>query len=603
MHKTTNIRTMPSLAPPRPWSLSELERVRRAIVVIDVVESVRLMQEDEAGFIERWRWFVHQVRTEVLPGHGGRMVKSLGDGMLLEFAAVPMALGAAFAVQSLHRGALPDAGFHLRLGIHCADVAIDDVDIFGSGVNLASRLAGLAGPDEIVASVDVRDQLVAGMDADIDDLGDCFLKHIDEPVRAFRIAAPGARGHLSMTIAAAPTNLRPTIVVLPMRALSAAGAESMLGEIIADDLIAALARSAQWNVISRLSAATLRARDAQIGELRRMFGASHILSGQFHCLAGNVRLSLELADARDAHVLWSDVRTCAVDALFSGHADVLADVVAQVSSAVLSKNLHRSGQLALPNLESYAVLMQGVGLMHRMSPRESDRASDALEHLVQRHPRAPEPRAWLGKWHVMRVAQAWTSDPQVEARHARAVVARALDLLPSHPLSLAIDGLIYAMVERDLGMAERRYEEALAANPNEAHAWLYLSSVHAHRGDGARARRCMARARAASPLDPLDYFYDIFDAWAALAAGDYADAERLALRSHQLNRQHLPTFTVLSAAHALAGHPAEARTVGRQLLALRPGFSVARFVAQFPGGPSAHARRLGDALLEAELPA
>ena len=186
---------MDSTTPDVPWPLPELTRARRAIVVVDVVESVRLMQEDEAGFIDRWRRFVHQVRTEVLPAHEGRLVKSLGDGMLLAFHAVPKAMSAALQAQA----AAAACGISLRVGAHVGEVSVDELDMFGAEVNMAARVATLAEPGGIVVTAMFRDELVDGLDARLEDLGPCWLKHVSAPVHAFsvhpmqRTVAPRAR--------------------------------------------------------------------------------------------------------------------------------------------------------------------------------------------------------------------------------------------------------------------------------------------------------------------------------------------------------------------------------------------------------------------------
>ena len=167
-------------------------------MVVDVVESVRLMQAHEADVIDRWLRFVNEVQTQVLPARGGRIVKSLGDGLLLEFELVPSAAAAALDLQrritphNANRGA--DAAIMLRAGVHVAEVVTDERDIYGSGVNLAARLATLAGPGEVIVSDQVHAMLVPGIDADVEDLGDCFLKHIEGPIRAYRLGAavPGS---------------------------------------------------------------------------------------------------------------------------------------------------------------------------------------------------------------------------------------------------------------------------------------------------------------------------------------------------------------------------------------------------------------------------
>jgi adenylate cyclase len=241
------------------------------------------------------------------------MVKSLGDGMLLEFEAVPQAVVAALAARSQRHTSSSAEHLPLRMGIHWTDVVVDDFDVFGSGVNLAARLATLGQPGDLVASVDVRDHLIAGVDAEIEDLGDCYLKHLDQPVRAFRLAPSGQPPQSTSEPRETNSNdLRPTIVVMPLRAISAPAAEAMLGDIVADDLIGAFARSEQWNVVSRLSATVAQGRKMTMEHLRGMLHASHVLSGHFRCHGSHARLTLELAEC----AVLSHRRT-----LWRGHGD------------------------------------------------------------------------------------------------------------------------------------------------------------------------------------------------------------------------------------------------------------------------------------------
>ncbi len=187
---------IPEILPPE----IEMARVVRTVLVVDVVESVRLMQEDEAGTVQRWRAFVDHVVHRLLPGQDGRLVKSLGDGLMLEFSRVSTAVNVAFAMQDAiaqaNRDAEPSRRLHLRIGINVSPLITDEHDVYGHGVNLAARLTTLAGPDEIVVSADVRDQLTPALDAEIEDLGECYVKHVQQPIRAFRVGAPGrATGH------------------------------------------------------------------------------------------------------------------------------------------------------------------------------------------------------------------------------------------------------------------------------------------------------------------------------------------------------------------------------------------------------------------------
>ena len=596
---------MPPNTPPDPWPLPDLQRARRAIVVVDVVESVRLMQEDESGFIDRWRRFVNEVRTAVLPAHGGQLVKSLGDGLLLAFERVPQAVAAALAMQqrvsapASPAGAPPPA---CRIGIHVADVAADQLDIYGSGVNLAARLAGLAQPNEIVVSPEARDEMLADWDAEIEDLGECWVKHLSQPQRAYRLgpASPRTSGEEIRPVAL-PLEC-PLIAVAPLATVNADPATASIGDVLADDLIAALSGNDAWRVVSRLSCSALKGREASLADWSSQTGATFVLSGRCLVQGSGLRVVMELAAARNASVVWAQSYRTTVPALFEGDDGLRSDVVANVAKAVFAHRVNVSRQIALPTLDSYALLLQGIGCMHRTSLPEEERARGALTHLIDRHPRAPEPRAWMAKWHVLQVAQARTADPLAHAGHARAFVSPALDMCPDHALSLAIDGLVHAFIERDLDAAQLRYEQALHHDPNESLAWLYLSAVHAHRGRGEQAVQCCERARRLSPLDPLGYYYDGFAAWACLAAGQDQRALELALRSMRGNRLHLPTHILLLQSLALCGQVERARQCAQALLAVRPKMSVARYLADFPGGANAHAQRLADALRIAGIP-
>ena len=194
-------------------SAQPLARVRRTVVVVDVVESVRLLLSHEEAVIARWCALTRTTTDELLPGHGGRLVKSLGDGMLLEFRDAPQAVATAFALQALcargNAGLPAEAAMLLRIGVHVCEVIVTELDVFGAGVNLAARLAALGRPGDVVVSAELREQLVPGVHAALEDLGDCFLKHIDQPCRAYRARPVGADPALSARLLGLDSRARP----------------------------------------------------------------------------------------------------------------------------------------------------------------------------------------------------------------------------------------------------------------------------------------------------------------------------------------------------------------------------------------------------------
>lgn len=581
-----------------------LQKVRQAIVVVDVVESVRLMQAFEADVIERWRHFVAEVRQRLLPPHQGRLVKSLGDGMLLAFAtpaqaaAVAGELHRSIARYNDKRGA--DAAIHLRVGAHVAEVVSDEIDVYGAGVNLAARLCTLASPGETLVSADFRDGLVDGLDPQVEDLGEFQLKHVETTVRAFRLGSQAA----TVLLPGFDTlwRERPAFAVLPLQTAGDDAEAEIVAEVVADQLTRELSGSQGWRVISRLSMVAFRGRHPGLDELARHLKPTWVVSGRCRVLGPLVRVSLEVADVRSASVVWSDIVEAPKDELLKIEGALGSRIAQSLLRAIFSFELQRSRTQPLPTLASHTLLFAAMALMHRVSPQDFARGRDLLELLCERHPRAPEPHAWLAKWHVLQVVQGWAPDPARAKAEGQSCVARALQERPDHALGLAVDGLIGGLLGQDLSHAERRYEAALAADPSESLAWLFQSATHAYRDRGEQAAQAAMTALRLSPLDPLRYFYDSFAAHAMLAAGRPAEAVGLAERSLRVNAAHLPTHRSLVIARMLAGQPEAARRDAQVLLALKPGFTVAGFLASYPGRETAFAARSAEALAEAGVP-
>lgn len=598
--------TMPSETSPSDPDWPALQRQRRAIVVVDVVESVRLMQANEADVIDRWRRFVNEVRTQVLPVHGGRLVKSLGDGLLLEFEGVPAAVAASLDIQRriapFNAGRLGDAVMGLRIGVHVADVVVDDVDIYGAGVNLAGRLATLARSDDVVVSAQVRDDLVQGLDADFEDLGECFLKHIPEPVRAYQV---GSMHDAGRNIEPGPElpELRPTVAVIPFRAVPGDVMAQLIGDALADDVIAGLSTAREMNVISRLSTATLRDRDVGLTEVARHLGAGYVLSGRVLLAGQRIKVSLELADTANARVLWAESVFGDARDVFHSDQALAAEIASKVGVSVIQSEVRRSGAQPLVTLKSHSLLLGAINLMHRTSLSDFDRARQLLEHLVERERRHPRPHAWLANWHALRVTQSHSAAPQEDTRRALDHARRALDCDPQCSLALAIDGVLQINLVKDLDTAELRLAAALEANPNEALAWLFKGVLHAFKAQGALAEEASTRALDLSPLDPMRHYYDSLAATAALGAGNYPQAIQLAQRSLRGNRLHPSTYRTLAMAQVMAGEQEEAAATVRQLLLLTPGYRVSDFkvLSGWSAGPLKD--HFAGALRSAGLPA
>jgi len=573
--------------------------------------AVELAEPDEranGSAASRWQEVADELAANVLPLHGGRVLKSMERGVLLGFPRVPHATKAAFEIQRVCEKANADAPaarpLLLRMGMQVGELIGEEQQVYGGEVNLAARLTTLAGPGEIVVSAGVRDQLTPVLDADVEDLGDCYVKPLNRPVRAYRVGPPGPRPVIEPTGAAG--ELQPTLAVIPFRARGGEAEHVILGEVIADHVISSLSRTTDMNVISRLSTTAFRGREATLQEVGALLHANYVVSGAYHVLGSRLSLIAELAEAKTGRVVWVDDVRGDVRSVIDGKAEAIDRLVAKIGAAVTAREMERAQIQPLPTLESYTLLMGSIALMHRLSRHDFDRARALLETLIERAPRRAIPHAWLAKWHVLRVWQGWASggarwigEYKQEAQVALDCTKRALDSDPSCSLALAVDGFVHTNLLKKLDVALERYDLALSVNPNDSLAYLLRGTLSAFKGQGPQAMKDTQRALRLSPLDPHRYFYDSLAATAALSAERYDRAIELAQRSLRSNRMHTSTLRAMAIAQWLSGRRDDARRTVGELLKIEPTLTVENYLSRHPAAEfdtgRAWARALGDA--------
>ena len=586
--------------PELPW-----QRVRRAVVVVDLVESVRLMERHEAAMIATWRTFLHAARTQLLPRRNGRMVKSLGDGMLLAFAEARDAVATVHALHELARGT-PLVGGHLplqlRAGVTLSEVVEDALDLYGAGVNLAARLAASPQPGGTWVDADVRDELVSGVDADIEDLGDLYLKHLTFPVHAYALTVCGQIRAPSFH---APVDLRPAVAVVPFQCRDGSDPRSVLGDLLVDEVGVRLARCDEWRLISRLSSAACAGRTLAPDVLGSTLGADYLCTGAYQVHGGQFSVQAQLVFAPTGEALWGTSGQAHVVDLLAGQSTLVQELGSGVAEAILGHGMQAVTSTPLPHLRSHELMLGAMALMHRTRRADFGHALDIIDHLEQRHPRAAQPSAWRAKWHVLRVVQGWSEDPVHDGELALQAGRRAVAADGRSSLALTMQGLVHAYLHSDFDAARDCYDGALAQNPHEGLALLLRGTMHAFMGEGAPAYAQTQEALRLSPLDPLRYFYLSLAASAAISDRRYDDAIALAEASLRLNRVHLSTYRSLAMAQSLAGRVSEASATVTQLLRLDPSFTTSRFRSRFPGRERApeFTTLLADALERAGVPA
>lgn len=576
----------------------------RAVLLVDVVESVRLIEQDEVNAVARWLALVDDVKARILPECRGRVVKSLGDGLLMDFDDVRSAVAAAFAIQHAssraNTGLAPDRKIQLRMGLEVSDVIVATDDVHGRGVNLAARLMSLAGPGEIVISENARDQLTTNLDADVEDLGDCYVRHLSQPVRAYRIGPPGPRPVVRPGMP--QDDLAPTIAVVPFSSRNASEDRDMLGEVLAEEIIRALSHTSDLNVISRLSTTAFRSRRATLAEISAHLNADYVLSGVYSTDGQRVTLDAELAEAKSGRIVWTERLKDQVSGILNGEPELIGRVIAEVSEAIITRELQRSRSQPLPTLKAYTLLLGAIALMHRGSLPDFEQARHLLQTLIERGAHHAIPQAWMANWHVLRLTQGWSADRRQDGYFALECTKRALDTDPNCSLALAIDGFVHTNLLKRLDLAEERYNLALLTNPSNALAWLLRGTLYAFTDDGPRAVDFTQRALQLSPLDPHRYFYDSLAASACITARQFDRALELANRSLRANRKHTSTLRVKAVAQWQLGLHDDARKTGLELLALEPTLTVGGWLERSPSAPYKIGKEFADVLRNVGVP-
>jgi adenylate cyclase len=582
----------------------------RTVLVCDVVDSVHWMQRNEAAAIAQWQTFLEAVKHQVIPKLGGRLVKSLGDGLMLEFLVAPQdALSAAFAMKEIaadirRADTSKQDNFWLRMALHHTTATVGDDDIYGHGVNLCARIATLAGPGEIVISTEMRDQLTDQLDAIVEDMGECFLKHIAEPQRVFRI---GVTDNLRTpsnfpAIAEYDVHWDIAVAVMPFDDISAESKFSPIGNVMADAVITHLSKSAAFRVVSRLSSVAVSGRQFSSQDIQKLLGVRYLVSGNYMCSGDQLIVMVELSDGRDGSVVWAEQLRYPLADLLDPHGALIGEIVYGVHSNIIRTEFKHSVSRPLPTVESYTLLLGSITMMHRMSHKDFSQARIMLEHLIERHPRNPSPRAWMAKWHSLAIAQHWTLDAHVEAKLGQVWISSALDIDPSNALALTIKGLLHGYVAKEFDLAAECYSAALRSNPSEPLAWIGTATVDAWKGEGAKAVLAAERALGLSPLDPMRYYFESLSSLAMLSARKYDKAIELATKSMFVNAGLTSTRKVLAIAQVLNGEVEKAKLTIQNLLKAEPGFSIDVFSRTSPAFKSPMGTEYVAAFLQAGVP-
>jgi class 3 adenylate cyclase/Tfp pilus assembly protein PilF/TolB-like protein len=588
-------------------------RERQVVLLIDLVESVRLMALCEAQTVRRWCDLVDWVQAHLLRLGSGRLVKSLGDGLLLVFDSPVVAWRVACALHErlamTQWSVAPEQRLWLRAGLHEDWLYRHALDVFGTAPNLAARLGSLAGAGETVCSVEVWTQLQALPDIEGEDLGLCWLKHLERPVRVFRLHMRQPWRVESPRAAPSPPDeqpLRPLVALVADRWIVPDGDGALLADLVLHGLTERLARWPDLRVIDALSSGLaglgLKEPCADLSQLKSdVLKADVLLTLKGQVRSGRLTLEVEWVCTEPTADHFTVVCQYPLDDVFQPDSELMGHVADQVVRHLLRRQGQRCAHVPLHNLSSHALMLAGIEAQHGDSRERFVRARAFFEALVDRHPRLPTPRTWLSQWHVLSITRGLRPLSPALAQEASFQVRQALMHQPDHAQAWAAQAFVQCHLERDPERAHASVLEALRLAPSQALAWTYRTTIESLLGRTAEAYAAGQRALEVAPLGPLRYYQCCLAGHAALFDGRASEAVTLLETSLALNANHSPTLRMLVVAYHDIGQLASARQALRALRRLEPELTVASYLARSPGG-HVHRARFADVMAAVGLP-
>ena len=576
---------------------------RRLVVVaaFDVVGFSALVEADEDNALVAWR--VLRLEIDPLIARGsGRIFKSLGDGLLVEFTSPIDATRAALAVQAAV-AAMPAEGglrLELRCAIHMGRVTVEGTDLLGDAVNVVSRLQDHAPVGGVLVSAAVMDLISGRIDQPIEDLGTLKLRNISRPVQAYAVGA-GSRSRAAPAIDSFQRR-RPSIAVLPFVDRSSETTNSYFSDGLVEDIIAALSCLPELIVISRASVLRYRGEVQDPQQIRRDLDVRYMLTGSVRRAGRKVRLSAELADCESGTAIWSDRFSGEAADLFELQDELSARVVATIAPQVQESELRRVLRKHPESLDAYECVLRGLDLLYRFEDGKSMQALPLFERAMALDPSYATACALAATCHGERFYQGESPDPLGDQTEAERLSRLALTLDRFDPLALSLCGHIRSWLFHDYDHAIELFDRALAANPSSSIAWLRSSATFSYIGETREARRRVDIGLRLSPHDAHVFFSYGLVALSSYAAGDYADAVLWGRRSMRHNPRFVGNLRFLAASLAASGQIEEAHQVARDLLRLNPKFSARQFAAGHAFKDPDQRRLFGEHLVQAGLP-
>jgi TolB-like protein len=552
------------------------ERVERrlaAVLAADVAGYSRLVGADEEGTLAALRAIRRELGDPKIAEHRGRIVKTTGDGMLVEFASVVDAVRCAVEVQremAARNADVPqERRIEFRIGVHQGDIVVEDGDIFGDGVNVAARLEALAEPGGVCVSARVQEDAAGRLDLAFEDIGEQQLKNIARPVRVYRIGARPSQPPAAETTAL-PLPDKPSIAVLPFANMSGDPEQEYFADGMVEEIITALSRIRWLFVIARNSSFTYKGQAVDMKRVGRELGVRYVLEGSVRKAGGRVRITAQLIDATNGAHLWADRFDGSLEDIFDLQDKVASSVAGVIEPTLQAAEMRRSVARPTTDLTAYDLYLRALSIYFPITRERTFKALEVLEEAIGIDPNYGPALSWAAVSLWQCVTDGWAEDPEARRRDAVDLSRRALAATQNQdPGVLANVSFVLANFGEDIGAMIGLVDRALALNPSFARGWHISGLLRLYAGDLVQAiehvetaMRLSPRERIGAPLVVIGLAY-FFQRRFEEALGKL----RLAV---QENPGSPAIYRILAASFAHLGRTAEACDAIAQLRAITP---------------------------------
>ena len=560
-----------------------MQRRLAAILVADVVGYSRLMEVDEEGTLAALQRRRAELINPAIAEWRGRIVKLMGDGVLVEFGSVVDAVSCAAAIQlgmaECNASAAAGPGLELRVGINLGDVIVQDDDIYGDGVNVAARLEAAAAAGGVCIARSVFDQVRHRLDLPYEDLGAIKVKGLKEPVHAYAIHLAGSKRLQSGDHPTPPRleDARGSVVVLPFESLSADAEDAYLADGIATEIVAMLSRIPDLRVISRAASTTSRQDDPwhPVGNL----GARYVLTGNVRRASERVRVFVELSGAADRSQLWSATYNRRLTDLFELQDEIAEAIVVAFGGELLRAEWQRASKRATENLDAWGLVQKAKSMNLPVAGRAAiEEALNLATRAIGNDPLYAGAHACLASILMQRMINRHGDQPEKDRKQALAAIERAVELAPNDPVVLRTLGNVMSYCGHHRRAVDA-FRRAVTTAPFDFHSWGRLGRTLAYGGDAGELEEGHAildRILANAPNHPMVPYWLSFKANAYSREDKYEEAARFARMSVDAQPGYAGAWLTLAHALDQLGRRDEAREATERARRANPAMASAQ---------------------------